>query len=324
VGECDVAATVIVRWVVDDAVKSGGLDSLAAARATKNAVWIDVSEPDKDAIAALAEAFDLHPLAVEDVLHFPQRPKIDSYPQNIFIAWVVPQLEPDMSVRGDEIDTFLGKGYLITSHRNHVQAIEDVAADACGVLARGAEWTLHSILDRSVDEMFPIADAVGEELDRIEDELLGRVRESQLQELYRSKRVLLGMHKIIGPERDVLRALARHDEFVSQEAYLYFQDVGDHVARVSDTIDTYRDVASSAMDIYLSAISNRLNVVMKQLTVVATIFMPLTLITGIYGMNLTTNMWPSPAYPWSFAAVIGSFVAITLSMLVVFKRRGWW
>jgi magnesium transporter len=319
-----VAATVIVRWVVDDAVKSGGLDALAEARASSGAVWVDVSEPDKEAIAALGAHFTLHPLATEDVLHFPQRPKIDSYPDNIFIAWVVPQLTSRKVVRGDEVDIFLGKDYLITSHRNHVQAVVDVAADACGVLARGAEWTLHSILDRSVDQMFPIADEVGEELDRIEDALLDKVQESQLQELYKAKRVLLGVHKIIGPERDVLRALARHDEFVSQEAYLYFQDVGDHVARISDTIDTYRDVASSAMDIYLSAVSNRLNVVMKQLTVVATIFMPLTLITGIYGMNLTTNMWPSPDFPWSFAAVIGSFVVITLSMLVVFKRRGWW
>lgn len=318
------AATVVVRWVVDDAVKTGGLDMLAEARASKAAVWVDVSEPDKATIDGLGKAFALHPLATEDVLHFPQRPKIDTYPANIFIVWIVPRLDARKAVCGDEIDCFLGSDYLITSHRNHVQAIVEVADDACGVLARGAEWTLHSILDRSVDEMFPIADQVGEELDRIEDELLARVQESQLQELYRVKRVLLGMHKIIGPERDVLRALARHDEFVSQEAYLYFQDVGDHVARVSDTIDTYRDVASSAMDIYLSAVSNRLNVVMKQLTVVATIFMPLTLITGIYGMNLTTNMWPSPDYPWSFAAVIGSFVVITLSMLVVFKRRGWW
>ena len=318
------AATVIVRWVDSDAVHTGGLDSIAEARASGGAMWVDVSEPDKATIAALGESFSLHPLALEDVLHFPQRPKVDTYPHNLFIVWLVPNVSESKVLKADEVDIFLGRDYLITSHRNHVKAIADVAADACGAVSRGAEWTLHAILDRSVDEMFPIADMVGEELDRIENELLAKVRESQLQELYRAKRVLLGLHKVIGPERDVLRALARHDEFVSQEAYLYFQDVGDHVARVSDAIDTYRDVSSSAMDIYLSAVSNRLNVVMKQLTVVATIFMPLTLITGIYGMNLTKNMWPSPDLPWSFAAVIGSFVVITLSMLIVFKRRGWW
>lgn len=317
-------ATVIVRWVVDDAVKTGGLADLTDARKAGGTVWVDVMDPDQETVTSLGAQFPLHPLAVEDLLHFPQRPKLDTYADNLFLVWVAPHLGSDQTLRSVEIDTFLGTDYLITSHREPIKAIDDVAADACGVVARGAEWTLHNILDRSVDDMFPVVDMVGEELDRIEDELLSKVRDDQLQDLYKVKRVMLNLHKVIGPERDVLRALARHDEFVSQEAYLYFQDVGDHVARVSDAVDTYRDVASSVMDIYLSAISNRLNVVMKQLTVVATIFMPLTLITGIYGMNLTKAMWPSPEWAWSFPAVMASFVVITLGMLVLFKRRGWW
>jgi magnesium transporter len=319
-----VPATIIVRWVVEDAVKTGTLADAAAALASDGAVWVDVSAPDEDATKALAAAFPLHALELEDLLHFPQRPKLDTYVDNLFLVWISPQLGSGNALKVTEIDCVLGPKYLITSHRNHIKAIDDVAADACGVLARGAEWTLHAILDRSVDDMFPVVDMIGEELDRIEDELLAQVKEAQLRELYAVKRVMLNLHKVIGPERDVLRALARHDEFVSQEAYLYFQDVGDHVARVSDSVDTYRDVASSAMDIYLSAISNRLNVVMKQLTVVATIFMPLTLITGIYGMNLTKTMWPSPEWAWSFPAIIASFAVITFGMLYVFKRRGWW
>jgi magnesium transporter len=319
-----VPVTVTVRWVVDDAVKTGGLADLEAARAGKGDVWVDVSEPDEESVAALAAGFAVHPLVIEDMLHFPQRPKLDSYPENLFMVWVAPQLSNGTTLRTNEIDILLGDTYLITSHHDRIKAIDEVAADACGVVARGAQWTLHSILDRSVDEMFPVVDMVGEELDRIEDDLLNKVQDGQLQDLYAVKRTMLNLHKVIGPERDVVRALARHDEFVSQEAYLYFQDVGDHVARVSDAIDTYRDVASSVMDIYLSAISNRLNVVMKQLTVVATIFMPLTLITGIYGMNLTKMMWPSPEWAWSFPAVIASFGVITIGMLVLFKRRGWW
>jgi len=319
-----VAATVTVRWVVGEALKTGGLADIEQARATGATVWVDVSEPDEETVRALAAAFPLHPLAVEDTLHFPQRPKLDTYAENLFLVWVAPQVGPDNSLATSELDVFLGPKYLITSHHNHIQAITDVAEDACGVLARGAEWTLHSILDRSVDDMFPLVDMVGEELDRIEDDLLANARDGQLQELYSVKRIMLNLHKVVEPERDVLRALARHDEFVSPEAYLFFQDVGDHVARVSDAIDTYRDVASSVMDIYLSAISNRLNVVMKQLTIVATIFMPLTLITGIYGMNLTKSMWPSPDWAFSFAAVMGSMVVIVIGMLYVFKRRGWW
>jgi magnesium transporter len=319
-----VAATVAVRWVVEDAVRTGGLAEVPEARKAGGSVWVDVSEPDEETVRSLAATFSLHPLVVEDMLHFPQRPKLDSYPENLFMVWVAPQLSNGKTLKSNEVDIVLGDTYLITSHRNHIMAIDEVAADACGVVKRGAQWALHSILDRSVDEMFPVVDMVGEELDRIEDELLRKVQDGQLQELYAVKRVMLNLHKVIGPERDVVRALERHDEFVSREAYLYFQDVGDHVARVSDAIDTYRDVASSVMDIYLSAISNRLNVVMKQLTVVATIFMPLTLITGIYGMNLTKMMWPSPEWAWSFPAVLASFVVITMGMLYLFKRRGWW
>ena len=318
------AATAIVRWVQDDKLRVGSLADMDAAKAGTGAVWVDVSEPDEETLKALATHYPLHPLALEDMLHFPQRPKLDAYAENIFMVWVSPQLGAEQALVLSEIDVFLGADYLITSHHNHIKAIDDVAEDACGVVARGAAWTLHSILDQSVDEMFPIVDLVGEELDRIENELLAKVKDEQLQELYKVKRVMLSLHKVVGPERDVLRAMSRHDQLVSQEAYLYLQDVGDHVARISDAIDTYRDVASSVMDIYLSAISNRLNVVMKQLTVVATIFMPLTLISGVYGMNLTKTMWPAPEWAWSFPAVIASFAVITIGMLFVFKRRGWW
>ena len=318
------AATAIVRWVRDDKLRVGSLADIDAAKAGTGAVWVDVSEPDQETLKVLATHYPLHPLALEDMLHFPQRPKLDTYAENLFMVWVSPQLGAEQALVLSEIDVFLGADYLITSHHNHIKAIDDVAEDACGVVARGAAWTLHSILDQSVDEMFPIVDLVGEELDRIENELLAKVKDEQLQDLYKVKRVMLSLHKVVGPERDVLRAMSRHDQLVSQEAYLYLQDVGDHVARISDAIDTYRDVASSVMDIYLSAISNRLNVVMKQLTVVATIFMPLTLISGVYGMNLTKTMWPAPEWAWSFPAVIASFAVITIGMLFVFKRRGWW
>jgi magnesium transporter len=317
-------ATVTVRWIAKDH-RVGSFDDIAAARVAGDALWIDVLDPDVETLGRLQKLFDLHPLAIEDCMHSRQRPKIDTYPGSLFIVWVSPRLLADNTMVGDEIDIFLGTDFLITSHAARVAALEEVANDPCVGPAEAPEWTLHAILDRAVDALFPVVDMVGEELDRIENELLAAVQDGQLQELYAAKRVLLELHKIVGPERDVLRAMARHEEFISQEAYLYFQDVGDHVARVADAIDTYRDVASSVMDIYLSAISNRLNVVMKQLTVVATIFMPLTLITGVYGMNLTGGMWPPPGdVVWSFWAVVGSFGVIVAGMLYLFKRRGWW
>jgi magnesium transporter len=310
--------------MVADEMRSGTLEDLAQAQASGGVVWIDVLEPDEEVLSVIGQAYGLHPLALEDVLHFPQRPKIDAYPTNLFIVWGDPRLEDECTLATSEIDVFLGTGFLITAHRDPIPAIDAVCVDACGALARGADWTLHAILDRSVDDMFPIVDMVGEELDRLENELLAKVQDGQLQDLYAVKRIMLALHKVIGPERDVLRSMARHTELVSPEAYLYFQDIGDHVARISDAIDTYRDVASSVMDIYLSAISNGLNVVMKQLTVVATIFMPLTLISGVYGMNLLGGMWPPSDAWWSFPVVIGSFAFIAVGMLYVFKRRGWW
>jgi magnesium transporter len=310
--------------MVADEMRVGGLDALAEARSTGRVVWVDVLAPDTDSLAVIRKAYDLHPLAIEDCEHYPQRPKIDAYPTNLFVVWIAPRLESAQTFASSEIDIFIGADYLITAHRDVVPAIDAVAECVADVLGRGPEWTLHGIVDRSVDDMFPIVDMIGEELDRIENELLEKVMDGQLKDLYAVKRTMLDLHKVIGPERDVLRAMVRHDEFVSQEAYLYLQDVGDHVARVADSVDIYRDVASSVMDIYLSAISNRLNVVMKQLTVVATIFMPLTLITGIYGMNITRMMWPSPDWAWSFPVVMASMLVMVAGMLYVFKRRGWW
>jgi magnesium transporter len=316
-------ATVIVRWMEGKTLKSGTVADIETARAL-GAVWVDVLDPDAEALAPIAAAFELHPLAVEDCLHFPQRPKIDAYPGSLFLVWVLPRLIPGDGIDYREIDIFLGNGFLVTSHSVQISVLDDVVASAHNILPSGAEWTLHAILDRAVDEIFPAVDYIADELDSIEDRLLQRASEEDLHHLYAMKRLLVALHKTIGPERDVVRGMARQTELVSQEAYLYFQDVGDHLARATDSVETYRDVASGAMDIYLSAVNNRMNAIMKQLTVVATIFMPLTLMSGIYGMNITEGMWPPITAVWSFGLVIGSMAVIAVWMLWFFRRRNWW
>jgi magnesium transporter len=231
---------------------------------------------------------------------------------------------PNDGITYSEIDIFLGKGFLVTSHSGPIPVLDEVVASAHNILPSGAEWTLHAILDRAVDEIFPAVDYIADELDSIEDRLLQRASEADLHHLYSMKRLLVALHKTIGPERDVVRGMARQTELVSQEAYLYFQDVGDHLARATDSVETYRDVASGAMDIYLSAVNNRMNAIMKQLTVVATIFMPLTLMSGIYGMNITEGMWPPITAVWSFGLVIATMLLIAVWMLWFFRRRNWW
>lgn len=316
------ASQITVRWIESGVLKSDGLATLPAE--LTGAAWIDVLEPDEDSLAAVAARFDLPPLAVEDCLHFPQRPKIDVYPDVTFVVWLLPQIVTGDGMTANELDVFLGEEHLVTIHQDPIEAVDRIARNAEEFLNRGVEWTLHAILDGAVDGMFPLVETLSDELEELEDLMLSDARPSSLQRLYAAKRSLVNLHKVVGPERDVVRGLARLEAFVEPDAYMYFQDIGDHLARVADEIDTYRDVASGTMDIYLSSVSNRMNAIMKQLTIIATIFMPLTLISGIYGMNITKGMWPPTGAFWAFPVVIGSMGAITLWMLWYFKRRDWW
>lgn len=314
------AAAPVVRWAAGGSVRQGTLSDLDEAL-TSPTTWIDVSEPDRDTLSALASRFGLHPLAVEDVLHDDQRPKTESYEGHVFFVWLVPSVQDAATVRGVELDVFLGKGWLITVHREHVEAIEKAGCDDSCVSERGPEWTLHAILDRAVDEIFPLVDAAGDRLDEMGDALLEHVDKQALPELHAIKRRLLQLHKVLGPERDALRELSREEAYVSPEAYRYFQDIQDHLARIEDRVDTYRDVAASVMDVYLSAVSNRLNETMKRLTVVATIFMPGTLVASIFGMNLG---FPLRDTYLGMAVALSLIAGASLGMYMDFRRRQWW
>ncbi len=316
------AALITARWIAEGVLRSDGLDSIPADFA--GPVWIDVIEPDEEALRAVSARFPLPPLAIEDCVHFPQRPKLDGYHSQSFLIWLLPQMLIGDGVESHELDVFLGEEHLITVHRADSPALDRIMAQADAHLARGVEWTLHAILDAAVDEVFPIVEALSDELEQLQDLMIADARPEHLQRLYAAKRALVRLHKVVNPERDVVRGLARLEAFVEPDAYMYFQDVGDHLARLGDTIDTYREVANGTMDIYLSSQSNRMNGIMKQLTVVATIFMPLTLISGIYGMNVLKGMWPPADAGWSFAAIMAAMAVIAVWMMLFFRRRDWW
>lgn len=316
------AATITARWIAEGVLRSDGLDSVPAN--PEGPVWIDVLNPDEEALGAVSRRFPLPPLAIEDCLHYPQRPKLDAYHDQSFLVWIFPQAIIGDGFSSHELDVFLGEEHLVTVHQSDVPALDRLLEHADAYLNRGAEWTLHAILDMAVDEVFPLVEALSDELEQLEGVMLADARPEHLQRLYTVKRALVGLHKIVGPERDIVRGLARLEAFVEPDAYMYFQDVGDHLARLVDAIDTYREVANGTMDIYLSAQSNRMNQIMKQLTVVATIFMPLTLISGIYGMNVLPGMWPPAEAPWSFAAIIAAMGVIGIGMVWYFRRKNWW
>jgi len=327
-------STTTLRWLdgngklkVVPASDAGDIDDALAGAETW--AWIDVVDPDHDTLEALRRRFDFHELSVEDSEHQQHRAKLDQYPSGLFVVWLTPQQPRGDQVATTELDVFVGKRYLVTLHAGTNAAIDAVVRDAdcaTSALAAGPAWVLHKVIDLLVDSTLPLVDKVGEQLDAIEDKMLGNPRQEDLRTLHRVRRQLMRLHRIIAPERDMLRGLARESDVISADAYAYFQDVGDHLARALDSIETYQDVGASVMDVYLSAQSNRMNEIMKQLTVVATIFMPLTLITGIYGMNLTSGMWPPPgdAARWSFGSVMLAMLALSLGMAAYFRKKNWW
>jgi len=315
---------VVVRWLDAEGIaRTGGLQDLADCREAPWR-WVDVTKVSEEVLQVLGEEFELHPLLVEDALHRQPRPKLDTFPDGIFLAWITAVRPQGDGIETHEFDAFLGRAYLITIHENHADVVDDVAAEAQRIMALGPDWLLHAIIDRLVDSVLPVTDGIGDELDDLEEKLLGVPRTENLKSLYTIRRQLVQLHRIVAPERDILRGLARERSIVSEEAYRYFQDVADHLAHVEDSIETYRDVGSAAMDIYLSAQSNRMNEIMKQLTVVATIFMPLTLVSGIYGMNVIRGMWPPVTATWSFAAIMAAMLGIGVAMSLYFRRKNWW
>jgi magnesium transporter len=287
--------------------------------------WLDLDQPDAADFEILRDVFRFHPLAVEDSEHFDQRAKLDDYDDFIFI--VVYGATPD----GDqlvEVHCFYSERFLLTVHHDDCPAFAEIrrryrdrdkAIDHPSLL-------LYRVVDGLVDSFFPILAAFDNRIDELEDQIFSRADDQQLQEIFGMKRLLVGMRKAVTPQRDAFASLmGRIAELpgLEDEDERYFRDIYDHLIRISDLIDSYRDLLTGAMDVYLSTVSNRLNSVMKQLTVIATIFLPLTFITGFFGQNFSWMVDHIGSLPAFLALGIGSEIVLVIVLLTYFKRRGW-
>jgi magnesium transporter len=320
---------VTVKRLSDHSFVEASLADVGRLAGEPGVVWVDVLDPDEATMAGLAEQLDLPDLAVEDSLQVETRAKLDSYPDLLYFAWIVPiPADPDTPLRSLEfcdVSFFMTKSAVVTTRPGPVKAIDDLLRGRVLVSSAQPSWLVHAILDRTTDELLDTVDAGSDKLDDLENAVVEKADQSQIEALYVIKRQLLSLRRIVQGERDVMRELARQEAWVGRDAYMYYEDVSDHLARIADEVDTYLDMATGIMDIYLSAQNNRMNEIMKQLTAVATIFMPLTLISGIYGMNLLTGMWPRPVEDaWGFAVVVGSMVIIAVTMAVYFRTKKWW
>ena len=287
--------------------------------------WLDLDQPAAGDFEILRDVFRFHPLAVEDSEHFDQRAKLDDYDDFLFI--VVYGATPD----GDqlvEVHCFYSERFLITVHHDDCPAFAEIrrryrdrdkAIDKPSLL-------LYRVIDGLVDSFFPILAAFDNRIDDLENQIFLRADDKQLQEIFGMKRLLVGMRKAVTPQRDTFASLmGRIAELpgLEDEDERYFRDVYDHLIRISDLIDSYRDLLTGAMDVYLSTVSNRLNSVMKQLTVIATIFLPLTFITGFFGQNFGWMVGHIGGLPAFLALGIGSEIVLVVVLLTYFKRRGW-
>jgi magnesium transporter len=287
--------------------------------------WIDIDQPVEEDFAVLRDVFKFHPLAVEDAEHFDQRPKIEEYDNFVFL--VVYGANPDDD-RLVEVHCFYSEKFLVTVHRDEAPAFTEVRKryvkrtrpiDNPGRL-------LYEIIDALVDSFFPILSDFDDRIDELENQTFLNANDTQLQEIFRMKRLLVGMRKAVTPQRDMFASLAggiSQLPGMSSEAERYFRDIYDHLIRISDLIDTYRDLLTSSMDVYLSTVSNRLNLTMKTLTAIASLFLPLTFLTGFYGMNFAylTGVLEPPTS--AFIIGIGTMVVATGIQLYLFRRRGW-
>ncbi len=289
--------------------------------------WLDLHRPSPDELAMLHDMFALHPLAVEDTTHFDQRPKLDTYDEFALLVLYGANDDRDGLV---EVHCFLSERYLITVHRDDCPSFRELrrrAAREPSITTQGAVL-LHGVADSLVDSFFPELSKLDDRIDDLEGEMLLLPTDAQLQEIFSLKQRLVRWRKVVTAQRDLFSSLVSGIDDLpgvtsTADQVRYFRDVYDHLIRISDSIDSYRDLLTSSMDLYLSTVSNRLNEVMKRLTIVATIFMPLTWIVGFFGMNFAAMVRGVAGWPMFLLFGIATQIVAVVIMLILFRRRGW-
>lgn len=306
-------------------------DAIRAAIADPNGVlWIDLLITGEGDAHLLKDVFDFHPLTIEDSVSVRVDPaKIDAYRDYIFIVvQAMCEYHPNEELEPIEVDFYLGPNYVVSTHREPVPAIYHYLErfERCEhLMERSADWVLHGLLDALVDDYIPVVDAVDETIDRVETEVLEHASPHLLQQILIAKRNSLRLRRATAPQRDIMNRLSRGEfpELVHPETSIYFRDIYDHLVRVEYLVEAVRDLSDGALQTYLSVVSNRMNEVMKVLTAAATVFLPLTVITGVYGMNFDENQFPSFGFEWGFAIVIAFMFVNSLVMLAYFRYRRW-
>jgi magnesium transporter len=301
-------------------------------RDRRGLLWVDFTNEPSETAQPILQSFDFHPLAIDDALQETHAPKIDDWGDYLYIVLnymhLVKATEPwDTEI--DELDIFLGRNYVVTHHDNPIPSIEEVWNTSLRdprYSQDGADHLLYKIIDAIVMNYMPIIEKIDEEIDWIEDQVFDRPSSQTLARLFTLKRVLLAMRRILLPQREVLNKMARDDyQVIDRKDRIFFRDIYDHLVRLHDVNESLRDLVGGALDTYLSVINNRMNEVMKTLTIITTLFMPLTFVTGFFGMNFFAANPPQESWttPTIFYGTIGLMLLTPIIMYFWMRRRTW-
>lgn len=290
--------------------------------------WINVNGiHETKLIETLGERFGLHPLTIEDIVNTTQRPKMEEFDDYIFIVVRMLYYSKERDeVANEQVSLIVGPEYVISFQERSEDVFEAVRARIRNNKGRlrkmKADYLAYALMDCVVDGYFLILEKLGEEIEALEDEIVESPESNTMQRIHYLKREVLHIRKSVWPLREEIAALLRSESPIIQEpTYAYFRDVHDHAIRIIDTVETYRDMLMGMHDTYLTAVSNRMNEVMKLLTIIATIFIPLTFVVGVYGMNFY-NM-PELSWRYGYLGVWTAMAAIVLGMIAYFRRKGW-
>lgn len=303
-------------------------ESCVALKETETVTWINVTGlNDSEAIAHIGAQFDIHPLVLEDILHTMQRPKLEDLGDYLFLVMRMLFTEPDSrEIHSEQISFILTERCLITFQERAGDVFEEIRdrlRKSHGRIRKmGADYLLYALTDAIVDNYFLIMEKTGERIEGIEHALMENPNSLLLNELYAQKRELLYIRKAVWPLREAVGGLERGEsKLIKPKTNAYLRDLYDHTIQVIDTVETFRDMLSGVQDLYLSSMGHKTNQVMQVLTIIATIFIPLTFVAGIYGMNF--EYMPELGWKYSYPAAWGVMILITIGMLYYFRRRKW-
>jgi magnesium transporter len=298
-------------------------------QAGEGELWVDIDSTTMHQHALLEKVFEFHHLSIEDTLSPDTRVKLEEYPRYVFVVMAGIRFDegtPDpFDLATSNLYFFLGKNFLVTVHAipaKSCNAARERLTRNPELLGRGAEMTMHNIIDQSVDAYFPLVEQLNTLVDGLEERLFERFDERLIHEIFKAKRAAFAFRRHVGPLREVLNILTnRPCSFIRSETQLYYRDVYDHTIRIMESLDTVRDLLAGVLETYLSQTSNRMNKVMKQLSIVATIALPLIVVGGIYGMNFAHL--PLTDHPYGFYWALGSMFAVSGVMVWWLKKNKW-